>query len=366
MSMRHGIVISCLGLSLALATGAAAQSAEQERERAANQARELERLVNQLRQVAADGQLQASQGGGRGGRTGGTGVVLFDWTRSDPMSGPVVTNAPFSADAITLVTQTLGDGTNISQRTTAKFYRDSTGRIRREQTIIGLDALNPRAPGQPQTVITLDSEPADPRPSQLDPIARTVRRVPRASAASPGGVNVGLTFRTVGGVVNNWLGADQLDQPVNFQGLTIPRRGIPSDLRPTEEQLGSRQIEGIKATGRRTTVTIPIDRVGNDRPIQITDERWDSPELGIVLYSRYSDPRTGIVEYRLTSINRSEPRADLFTVPADYTVVGQPAGGGRGRSGGPAPLAPQAPDALSPRGGGAGGRGQRQGGPPQQ
>jgi hypothetical protein len=56
----------------------------------------------------------------------------------------------------------------------------------------------------------------------------------------------------------------------------------------------------------------------------------------MVISSRFSDPRTGVVEYRLTNINRTEPRADLFTVPADYTVVesGGGARGGRGSGGG--------------------------------
>jgi hypothetical protein len=272
------------------------------------------------------------------------------------MSGPVTANAPFSADAITTVTQTLGDGTNISQRATAKFYRDGTGRIRREQTVMGIDALNPQSPGEPLTITTIDSEPGDPRPYQLDPAARTARRIARASASSPGGtLGVYLTINTPGRVARLGTGVDQLDQPVNFQGLVIPRRGIPSDLRPTDEQLGTRQIEGLKATGRRTTVTIPTDRVGNDRPIQITDERWESPELGLVVYSRYSDPRTGVVEYRLTNINRSEPAANLFTVPSDYTVVEQPGGGRRGGGGGAAP--PAAPAPPGQRGGGARGRG---------
>jgi hypothetical protein len=342
-------------------TVAAAQAAA-----AANMVRELERRLTQLRatrveaeQVRSGGREQGG-GGGRGGavRTGGAGpLATFDPRGNDPMSGPVVANAPFSADAVTVVTQTLGDGTNITQRATAKFYRDGTGRIRREQTIMGIDALNPRGPGQPMTVVTLDSEPGDPRPYQLDAAARTARRVARGSAASPGGnITMALTVSNRGiggggggGVIFNQF--DQVDQPVNFQGLIIPRRGIPSDLRPTEEQLGTRQMEGLKVTGRRTTVTIPTDRLGNDRPIQVTDERWESPELGVVVYSRYSDPRTGVVEYRLTSVNRSEPRADLFAVPSDYTVVGQE---GRGLRGGAPPPAPEAPGQR-----GAGGRGGR-------
>ena len=93
------------------------------------------------------------------------------------MTGPVVTGSPFSADATTTVVQTLGDGTRIEQRATAKFYRDGTGRVRRELTVIGLDALNPSA--QPRTVITFDSVPGDAMPYTLDPAGRTARRVAR-------------------------------------------------------------------------------------------------------------------------------------------------------------------------------------------
>ena len=117
------------------------------------------------------------------------------------------------------------------------------------------------------------------------------------------------------------------------------------------EQLGTRQIEGVKATGRRTTVIIPTDRVGNDRAMQITDERWESPELSLVVYSRYSDPRTGVIEYKLTTIRRSEPAADLFQVPSDYTVIE----GGRGRGGRGAGGAPPPPPEPGP-GGVVGGR----------
>jgi hypothetical protein len=93
----------------------------------------------------------------------------------------------------------------------------------------------------------------------------------------------------------------------------------------------------VKATGWRSTTTIPAGRIGNDRPIQVVEEQWDSPELNMVVLSRFSDPRTGVVEYRLTNISRSEPRADLFQVPSDYTVVdsglGLRPGGAGGRGG---------------------------------
>ena len=49
---------------------------------------------------------------------------------NDVLTGPVVTDAPFSAEATTTITQILGDGTRIEQRTSARFYRDRTGRVR--------------------------------------------------------------------------------------------------------------------------------------------------------------------------------------------------------------------------------------------
>ena len=246
---------------------------------------------------------------------------------TDVMTGPVVTDAPFSADATTTVTQTLGDGTRIEQSTTARFFRDRIGRVRREQTILGLGALN--AGGNTQT-ITIDPDPGDGTAYTLDPMTRTARRGPRL-AISTG--MVGLRTTALGTAAGALV----------TQGRT-GGRGAPGSSRPAEELLGTRQFEGVKALGRKTTTIIPTGQIGNDRPIEITDERWESPELRMLVYSRNSDPRTGVVEYRLTNISRAEPPADLFMIPADYTVS-EPAvggarsgGGGRGtREGGAAP-----------------------------
>jgi hypothetical protein len=117
------------------------------------------------------------------------------------------------------------------------------------------------------------------------------------------------------------------------QVLLIPQVGTGASGRQADEALGTHQIEGVRATGRRTTNTIPAGQIGNDRPIQITDERWESPELKVLVYSRFSDPRTGVVEYRLTQISRAEPASELFAVPTDYTILESGAGVIRGRVG---------------------------------
>ena len=88
----------------------------------------------------------------------------------------------------------------------------------------------------------------------------------------------------------------------------------------SKETLGKQTIEGVEAEGTRTTVTIPAGAIGNERAIQITSERWYSPELQLVVMTRHSDPRFGETTYRLTNISRAEPDRTLFEVPAGYTV----------------------------------------------
>jgi hypothetical protein len=238
---------------------------------------------------------------------------------SDVLAGPVVTDSPFSADATTTVTQVLGDGTRIEQTTNARFYRDRAGRVRREQTILGLGGLN--AGGNMQT-ITIAPDPTNGTAFTLDPMTRTARRVPRIAMPLAGN----MVFQANGGTVF-------------VRGRTGgPPLGGAAGSSPTEEILGARQFETVRALGRKTTSVIPTGLIGNDRPIEITDERWESPELRMLIYSRNSDPRTGVVEYRLTNINRAEPPADLFTIPSDYSL-NQP------------PLPPPAPLPPGSRGG---------------
>jgi hypothetical protein len=223
-----------------------------------------------------------------------------------------VFNAPFSADATTTVRQTLSDGTRIERSTTAHFYRDRAGRVRVEQMIIGLEGVNPAA--ERQVRITVYPDPTKPGVFTLDPSTRT---------ASQGGAYA------AGEAIGGWSFALPLGGPrfLVFAGaqathdmMTSTGTAVPGEDQFQDQPLGSQRISGVEATGRRITTTVPAGHFGNDRPIQIVDERWESPELKLVVYSRNSDPRTGVVEYRLTNIRRVEPPADLFVVPADYTI----------------------------------------------
>ena len=94
-------------------------------------------------------------------------------------------------------------------------------------------------------------------------------------------------------------------------------------------------MNGVVAEGTRTTHTIPAGQIGNEKPLQVVSERWYSADLQIVLKSTRTDPRFGTTTYTVTNLQRTEPAAALFAVPADYTVQA----GGRGPGGrGPAPI----------------------------
>jgi hypothetical protein len=224
-----------------------------------------------------------------------------------PFTGPVVRNAPFSAEATTTVRETLHDGTRIDQTSTARYYRDSAGRVRVEQTVINFEGLNPGA--DKQVRITIAPKPGGDAYT-LDTITQTIAR------------NMGLADVTVGGGKTFAL-------PLGIPTVLIfSRPGSPRDhlvhrgtIDIQEESLGDRQIAGVDTIGWRRTGIVPSNQIGNDRPIEILDERWESPELKLVIYSRSSDSRTGVIEYRLSNITRTEPEPGLFVVPENYTFA---------------------------------------------
>ncbi len=83
-------------------------------------------------------------------------------------------------------------------------------------------------------------------------------------------------------------------------------------------------MQGVQVTGTRTTRTIPAGEIGNDAPITVAPKCGPRPILKTIIYSKRSDPRMGEQTFQLTNIDRSEPDASLFTVPADFKVVDGP------------------------------------------
>jgi hypothetical protein len=97
----------------------------------------------------------------------------------------------------------------------------------------------------------------------------------------------------------------------------------------SNEQLGTKTIEGVLVEGARITTTYPIGFLGNDRPVTTVTERWVSRDLGMTVLTKTSDPRRGESTTKLTNISRAEPDPSLFQPPLGYEVVdpqGQPVG----------------------------------------
>jgi hypothetical protein len=205
----------------------------------------------------------------------------------EPQQEPIVKGAPYSGEGITTVKLTMYDGTKLERTVTARFYRDSQGRVRREQTVMGLEALDPSK--DVRAVVTI-----------LDPIADAIYTLIPGSKTA-----MRVSMSTI-------------------RNAPAPPPSPTSQIR--REDIGSRDIDGIAAVGQRMITTIPAGQVGNDRPIEIIDERWESPALKVLLRSLHRDPRTGDVEYVLTKISRAEPAASLFTVPAGYSIKSIEAG----------------------------------------
>lgn len=196
-----------------------------------------------------------------------------------------VTGAPFSAVAVRTTTQTLEDGNRIVRTTRTNDYRDSQGRERTE----------------PQPSASVLGEPVT--------LARVIIADPVA----------GVTYN-----LNPKLSTAVQMQRVNFTmgNAGVVFRPVPGATKVTED-LAPQTIEGVFATGTRTTTTIPAGQVGNEKDLSVVDETWYSPDLQMNVKTRHYDPRSGETLYTLTQISRTEPDASLFQVPAGYSTAPQ-------------------------------------------
>lgn len=101
--------------------------------------------------------------------------------------------------------------------------------------------------------------------------------------------------------------------------FSAPEGQAPPNEFVKEEDLGTREIEGVSAHGIRQTQTVPAD---DGKEIEITDEYWYSADLRINLLIKHSDPRTGTKTMTVGQITRTEPDPAFFEVPEGYTQKG--------------------------------------------
>ena len=220
------------------------------------------------------------------------------------LGNQVLVGAPYSAQVVSEFIQTLGDGNKIERKTTTMVYRDGQGRTRREQSLPAIGSYS--ASAETPRAIFINDPVAGGR-YVLDPVRKIARQTIRPAvrtAPSPG---------PAGPRTGNPPQGNRLRPNAGRRGANV-----------TTESLGTRNIEGILVEGTRVTRTIPAGAVGNQQPIQVTSERWFSPELRLNLLVKNTDPMRGENSTTLTDIRRDEPAASLFQIPADYTVQEAP------------------------------------------
>lgn len=281
----------------------------------------------------------------------------------------VTKNAPYSADIINERTQLLNDGNQIVRRSTQSVARDSAGRTRTEvrnengetRSIMisdplesaryvlspqkksatklnfdgnlservqelrekakamakdGKTTLIEREPGKQVVISSVDTYPAGGDKGFREEIrvsvmttspSATIQQLPSGGLQILGGGGSSLGPIGVGlaelGPLNN-----------SFQDRQWAKDATTRDL-------GTKSFDGVRAEGKLRSYTIPAGAIGNRNPITVSTETWFSPELQVTVYSKYTDPRSEEVVYRLSNIKRSEPSISLFTVPDGYKVT---------------------------------------------
>jgi hypothetical protein len=235
----------------------------------------------------------------------------------------VVKGKPYSADTTTETVQTLADGNRILHRTVSKFYRDSDGRTRREQTFGNVDPEHP----SPHEVKVFVDDPVSGLAFVLDPASKSADKVHRSRQAldernpEDDGARIMIKSDSEEGEQG---GAGRMlikfrDEHSGDSNTSLAR--IQDDKRDVaKEDLGTRNIEGVDCNGTRTTTTIPAGAIGNEKPISTVRETWYAPAIAAVVESTTEDPRYGKTTYQLTNVQLSEPSRSLFEAPGDFKI----------------------------------------------
>jgi hypothetical protein len=185
-------------------------------------------------------------------------------------------------------------------------YRDSEGRVRREEDRAGGTAVVTIVDPVANVSYRLDPDeriawktPADVsgvlmRKMAVEQQARMVRERTRAGAADAGG-------------------PPPPPPPAEFEGRVLPEKAHQTSVE-------RKTIEGLPVECTPARTVLPAGFVGNEQPITITSENCSSPDLKVLVLTHHVDPRTGETTYRLSNVVRAEPDPSLFVVPPGYTV----------------------------------------------
>jgi hypothetical protein len=220
-----------------------------------------------------------------------------------PPGEPAKSGAPYSAAGTTETVQTLADGNHIVHTNASHYYRDSTGRTRTE---LSLSAVGPFTLEESSSIVMI-TDPVAKQRFVLHPEQNRADVLPWGPVAFAAGAGAAKhATDSAGGTTSNSTRARCLPDSGSVAAMTVP--------------LGQKMLAGLQATGTKTQYTIPAGQIGNEQPITVSSEKWVSEELGVTVSSTLHDPMIGDTQFHLSQIERTEPDASLFAVPADYVL----------------------------------------------
>jgi hypothetical protein len=185
-----------------------------------------------------------------------------------------IAGAPFTATVMIVSKQPTADGSMDTRMTQVLIARDSRGRIRNERHALVPEAFH----GMPPLIGVHVFDPATLVSYMFNPATMIAQE--------------------------------------RIVPLPPPHRANPSAT-----DLGYQTLNGMQARGSRITRVIPAEMSGTGKLVTITDEVWYSEDLHMNLLEEHTDPRGGKQSLAILSIERKEPSASLFEVPAGYKIV---------------------------------------------
>ena len=197
-----------------------------------------------------------------------------------------VPGAPFSATLEILSHETLPDGSVNTRTTTAHIARSSSGRIYNERRQLVSTNFN----GLPPLLSAHIYDPSSRLSIFFNPYEHLARE-------------------TI------------LAQPPTAPANAVPMRTPVDDPYFKQEDIGTQPLDGLTLTGIRKTHIIPAAMSTTGKDVAIVDEYWYSPELSFYMIIKHNDPRTGEQLVAVSNIERHEPAASVFVVPANYKIV---------------------------------------------
>lgn len=194
--------------------------------------------------------------------------------------------------------QKLADGNTIHWTIEAVQARDEAGRVM-HQHIQGCDA---DASGPPLRIMTTINDPAS--------------RSTMNWSTGPGS-------RAITTILHQPEPLAPLPPPDFRDAPLTPSTQYKPEL--TREDLGTRTIAGMEATGTRLTEIIPAGFLGNDLPIKVVHETWMNLQNHAILMAIDDDLRGlgGHRTWEVESLTIGPPDPALFTPPSNYKVWDQ-------------------------------------------